>query len=156
MTDIEIRLADMGLSLPERCLPRGDFLPWSRSGRTVYLAGQICEWNGDVMRTGIVGDTVTLEEGESAAEICALNLLFHLKAACGGDLGRVTRCLRVGAFVNAARGFPHSPKVANGASELFISLWGDRGRHARTAVGVSTLPMNACVEVDAIFETEES
>lgn len=148
-------LAERGLQLPERCKPRGDFLPWTRHGPLVYLAGQICEWNGEVLFTGTVGDAISLADGIKAAEICALNLLFHLRDACGGDLGRVRRCLRVGAYVNALSGFPDSPRVANGASALFIALWADAGRHARTAIGVSALPMNASVEIDAIFTTEE-
>jgi enamine deaminase RidA (YjgF/YER057c/UK114 family) len=148
-------LAVRGLELPRLCLPRGQFLPWTRSGRTRYLAGQICEWNGEVLYRGAVGSSLSVEAGVKAAEVCALNLLFHLRSACGGDLGRVGRCLRVGVFVNAASGFEQSPKIANGASELFIALWGEAGRHARTAVGVSALPMDASVEVDAIFEAEE-
>jgi enamine deaminase RidA (YjgF/YER057c/UK114 family) len=158
MTDdgIIAALAARGLELPRQCLPRGQFLPWTRSGRTVYLAGQICEWNGDVLYRGLVGAAISLDVGAKAAELCALNLLFHLRAACGGNLGQVMRCLRVGAFVNAPQGFQHSPKIADGASELFIALWGQAGRHARTAVGVSALPMDASVEIDAIFETMEN
>jgi enamine deaminase RidA (YjgF/YER057c/UK114 family) len=96
-----------------------------------------------------------LDAGAKVAELCALNLLFHLRAACGGNLGLVMRCLRVGAFVNAPQGFQHSPTIANGASDIFIALWGEAGHHARTAVGVSALPMDASVEIDAIFETME-
>jgi enamine deaminase RidA (YjgF/YER057c/UK114 family) len=147
--------AALGLELPGHCAPRGRFLPWTRSGRTVYLAGQICEWNGEVLYHGSVGASVSIDDGIKAAQVCALNLLFHLRAACGGDLARVTRCLRLGAFVNAPPGFPHSPKIANGASDVLIALWGEAGRHARTAIGVSALPMDASVEVDAIFEAEE-
>jgi enamine deaminase RidA (YjgF/YER057c/UK114 family) len=145
-------LATRGLTLPAVCAPRGRFLPWRRSGSIIYLAGQICEWNGDVPYKGPVGDRVSIADGIKAAELCALNLLFHLRDACEGDLARVTRCLRVGAFVNAPPGFADSPLVANGASELFIALWGDAGWHARTAIGVPALPMDASVEVDAIFE----
>jgi enamine deaminase RidA (YjgF/YER057c/UK114 family) len=148
-------LGARGLELPASCAPRGRFLPWTRSRGTIYLAGQICEWNGDVRYRGAVGQAVSIDDAIRAAEICALNLLFHLRAACDGDLARVVRCLRVGAFVNAEPGFSDSPKVANGASDLFIALWGEVGRHARTAVGVSALPMNAAVEIDAIFETGE-
>jgi enamine deaminase RidA (YjgF/YER057c/UK114 family) len=148
-------LATRGLKLPERCAPRGRFLPWRRSGPTIYLAGQICEWNGEVPYKGQVGNHVSITDGIKAAQLCAVNLLFHLRAACEGDLGRVTRCLRVGAFVNAPPGFADSPLVANGASELFIALWGDAGWHVRTAVGVPALPMDASVEVDAIFEARQ-
>ena len=148
-------LAARGLQWPERCAPRGRFLPWRRAGTTVYLAGQICEWNGDVPYRGPIGDLVSISDGIKAAELCALNLLFHLREACEGELDRVARCLRVGAFVNARPGFQDSPKVANGASELFIALWGDSGWHARTAVGVAALPMDASVEIDAIFELKQ-
>lgn len=157
---VESRLEELGLSLPARCTPRGNFLPYHREGTLVFLAGQICEWNGDVPYTGPVvapgqklpeGETgLDLEAGRKAAEICALNLLFHLRDACGGDLGRVRTILRVGGFVNCHAGFDRSPAVINGASDLFIHLYGEAGRHARTAVGVSGLPANAAVEVDAV------
>jgi len=151
---IETALATQGLSLPERCTPRGQFLPWTRSGALVFLAGQICEWNGVVTETGQVEAAVSRDRAREAAKVCALNLLFHLRDACHGRLSRARRCLRVGAFVNAPPGFPDSPLIANGASELFIALWGEQGRHARTAVGVAALPMNAVVEIDAIFEAD--
>lgn len=150
--DFSARLAALGLSLPERCTPRGQFLAYSRSGDVLYLAGQICERNGEVPYRGKVGVDLGLDEGRRAAEMCALNLLFHLSHALDGELGRVRRCLRVGAFVNAPNGFGDSPAVANGASDLFIAMWGEAGRHARTAVGVAALPMDAAVEIDAIFE----
>jgi enamine deaminase RidA (YjgF/YER057c/UK114 family) len=159
---VEDRLAALGLSLPERCDPRGNFLPFERAGSLVFMAGQICEWNGGVPFTGPVrgGDetadeaetSLSLEEGRRAAEICALNLLFHLRSACDGDLDRVTSVVRVGGFVNCRFGFDKSPAVINGASDLLIALYGDAGRHARTAVGVAGLPANASVEVDAVFE----
>ncbi len=157
---IESRLEGLGLSLPESCTPRGNFLPYHREGTLVFMAGQICEWNGDVpfagpviapgqeAPAGIAGHD--LEAGRKAAEICALNLLFHLRDACDGDLGRVRTVIRVGGFVNCLAGFDRSPAVINGASDLFIELFGEAGRHARTAVGVSGLPANAAVEVDAV------
>ncbi len=160
MQNIDQRLADMGLSLPASCTPRGNFLPYDRHDGLVFLAGQICEWNGDVPFSGPVAgpeqqvpasiNALSLEEGRKAAEICALNLLFHIRDACGGDLGRVGSIIRVGGFVNCVPGFAHSPAVINGASDLFISLLGEAGRHARTAVGVSGLPANASVEADAV------
>ncbi len=157
----EARLAELGLSLPERCTPRGNFLPYHQDGTLIFMAGQICEWNGDVPYAGPVlapGQTAPdglevqdLETGRKAAEICGLNLLFHLRAACDGDLGRVRTIVRVGGFVNCLSGFDQSPAVINGASDLFINLFGESGRHARTAVGVSGLPANAAVEVDAVI-----
>jgi YjgF/chorismate_mutase-like, putative endoribonuclease len=107
-------LAAHALELPNHCAPRGKFLPWTRSGRTVYLAGQICESNGEVVYEGCVDDSISIDVGIKAAQACALNILFHLRAACGGNLVRVTRCLRVGAFVNAPPGFRHSPAQSQG------------------------------------------
>ncbi len=151
----------MGLSLPDSCHPRGNFLPYRIDGNQVFMAGQICEWNGIVTTVGPViassqpppSDRVHVDvpTAELAARVCALNLLFHLRDACGGDFGRVGGVLRVGGFVNCLPGFDQSPAVINGASDLFIALFGERGRHARTAVGVAGLPGNASVEVDAIF-----
>jgi enamine deaminase RidA (YjgF/YER057c/UK114 family) len=150
--EIELKLAALGLTLPVRPTPIAHFLPFRVSGNTVYLAGQTCELDGRMLYTGSVGEDVTLEVAKKAAELCALNLLSSLREACEGRLDRVSRCLRVGGFVQAKAGFPRVPAVIDGASELFIALWGERGRHARTAVGVATLPQNAAVEVDAIFE----
>ncbi len=156
MTDtIESRLHDMGLTLPETCTPRGNFLPYRKSGNTVYMAGQICEWNGDVPYSGPVGHGCTLDEAYKAAEICGLNLLFHLRAACDGDLSRVSAILRIGGFVNCLDDFHASPAVINGASDLMMTLFGERGRHARTAVGVRGLPAGASVEVDMIVELKD-
>ena len=159
-TTIEERMASLGLALPERCKPRGDFLPFVREGSLVFMAGQICEWNGEVPFQGPVASShdersgISLEQAQQAARLCALNLLFHLKSATDGDLGRVRRVVRVGGFVNGQSGFDRSPQVLNGASSVFIDLFGDAGRHARTAVGVSGLPANASVEVDAIFSIQ--
>jgi enamine deaminase RidA (YjgF/YER057c/UK114 family) len=152
--EIEFKLTSLGLTLPVRPVPIANFLPFRVSGNTVYLAGQTCELDGRMMYTGCVGEDVTLEDAKKAAELCALNLLASLREACEGRLDRVARCLRVGGFVQAKSGFPRVPAVIDGASELFVALWGERGRHARTAVGVATLPQNAAVEVDAIFELQ--
>lgn len=151
MTAFDKKLADLGLELPPDWTPRGQFLPFRRDGATVYLSGQICEWNGQVTHVGPVEDTKAgIAQAQAAARICALNLLYRLRQACDGDLGRVDCILRLGGFVNCRSGFPNSPAVINGATEVFIALFGDQGWHARTAVGVSGLPGNALVEVDAI------
>jgi enamine deaminase RidA (YjgF/YER057c/UK114 family) len=146
----EERLASMGLALPKPWEPRGNFLPYRRDGATVFLSGQICEWNGTVVLEGPVGGTVSAEAAHDAARVCALNLLYALKLACDGDLDRVEEVVRLGGFVNCISGFPGSPAVINGATDLFIAVFGDAGRHCRTAVGVAGLPGNAAVEVDAI------
>lgn len=154
MSLIEDKLALLGLELPTPPTPIANFVPWRRSGRIVYLAGQVCEWNGSLPFVGKLGREFTVVQGQAAARLCALNLVACLKLACEGDLGRVQRCVRVGGFVNCEPEFEFVPKVINGASDLFAALWGDEsGRHARTAIGVASLPMRAAVEVDAIFET---
>jgi enamine deaminase RidA (YjgF/YER057c/UK114 family) len=150
--EIEQRLTALGFSLPVRPTPIASFLPFRVSGGIAYLAGQTCELDGKVVYEGCVGEDLSFDSAREAARLCALNLLASLREACEGRLDRVARCLRVGGFVQARSGFPRVPAVIDGASELFIALWGERGRHARTAVGVSTLPQNAAVEVDAIFE----
>jgi enamine deaminase RidA (YjgF/YER057c/UK114 family) len=155
MSSIEERLAVLGLEMPTPPKPIANFVPWRRSGTTVYLAGQVCERNGSMPYVGKLGREFTVEQGQQAARLCALNLLACLKLACDGDLGRVQRCLRVGGFVNCEPEFEFVPMVVNGASDLFAMLWGDEcGRHARTAIGVASLPRRAAVEVDAIFETD--
>lgn len=152
MNAIEARLAAMGLALPNPPTPIANFLPWRRSGALVFLAGQVNEWNGTVPFVGKLGRDLDIEAGKSAAQLCALNLLACLKLACDGDLGRVTQCVQVRGFVNCDPEFEFVPAVVNGASDLFVALFGEPGRHARTAVGVASLPRRAAVEVDAVFE----
>ena len=148
---VEQRLKELGLELPPPWTPRGEFLQFRREGSTVYLSGQICEWAGSVTCEGPVGEGgVSVEQAQAAARVCALNLLYTLRLACDGDLDRVDRILRVGGFVNCVPGFRWSPLVINGATQVFIDVFGEAGRHARTAVGVAGLPGNAAVEVDAI------
>lgn len=147
---VEDRLKAAGLSLPDPWTPRGNFLPFRKFGNLVYMSGQICEWNGEIACHGPVGENCSLDEGRNAAQVCALNLLYHLKTACDGDLGRVSAIIRVGGFVNCPDNFKDSPYVINGASDLFIDLFGEAGPHARTAVGVRGLPGGAAVEVDMI------
>jgi enamine deaminase RidA (YjgF/YER057c/UK114 family) len=151
MGRIEQRMKDLGLELPPPWTPRGLFLPFQREGSLVFLSGQICEWGGSVTCEGPVGEGATsITEAQAAAKICALNLIYALKLACEGDLDRVRQVMRLGGFVNCTPGFPSSPLVINGATQVFIDVFGDAGRHARTAIGVSGLPGNAAVEVDAI------
>lgn len=146
------RLAELGLDLPPVPQPRGSFKPYSRSGSLVFLAGQICEWNGEVRYVGRIGETIDLATGQKAAELCALNLLASLSLALDGDLDRIVCCHRLGGFVLAKPDYPDVPKVINGASDLMFALFGESGYHARTSVGVANLPANASVELDGIFE----
>lgn len=151
MSKAEDNLKSLGLELPPDWVPRGQFLPYRRDDRVVYLSGQICEWAGDVTHVGPVQDTPeAIAQAQDAARICALNLLYRLRQACNGDLDNVDCILRLGGFVNCQSGFASSPAVINGATEVFIGVFGDAGWHARTAVGVSGLPGNAQVEVDAV------
>lgn len=151
MGRIDDRLRALGLELPPPWTPRGNFLQFRRDGHVVWLSGQICEWDGRVVCEGPVGGGgTTIETARDAARVCALNLLYTLRLACDGDLDRVDRVLRVGGFVNCVPGFPWSPKVIDGATAVFVEVFGDAGRHARTAVGVAGLPGNAAVEVDAV------
>jgi len=146
------RLTALGLVLPPVPPPRGAFKAYSRTGNIIYLAGQICEWNGEVRFSGSIGEMSDLEVGQKAAQLCALNLLASLSLALDGDLDRVVACHRLGGFVFAEPGYPDVPKVINGASDLMFALFGEAGRHARTSVGVATLPAGASVEMDGIFE----
>jgi enamine deaminase RidA (YjgF/YER057c/UK114 family) len=121
------------------------------SGNLVFVSGQVTMAEGGLQYVGTVGKELSLEDGKAAARLCAINVLAQLRAAAG-DLDRVTRCVRLGVFVNAVPGFTQHPEVANGASDLIGDVFGDAGRHSRAAVGAGSLPRNVAVEVDAVFE----
>jgi enamine deaminase RidA (YjgF/YER057c/UK114 family) len=149
---IDERLKQLGLELPRSAGPVANYVPFVRSGDLLFVAGQICQWNGERRFIGKLGREITLAQGQEAAKLCALNILAHVKAALDGDLDRVLRCIRLGAFVNGTDDFTEQPQVANGASNLMVELLGEAGRHARAAVGVNALPGGVAVEIDAIFE----
>ena len=149
---IDARLAELGIELPEAAAPAANYVPYVASGNHVFVAGQITLFNGELRYRGKLGEEFTLEEGYQAARLCGLNIIAQLKAACGGDLDRVRRIVRLGGFVNAGGGFHDHPRVINGASDLMVEVFGDRGHHARTAVGCPALPLNVATEVDAIVE----
>ncbi|MGH1478532.1 MAG: RidA family protein [Geminicoccales bacterium] len=149
---IEERLATMGIELPEAAMPVANYVPFTISGKQVFVSGQLPMRSGQVAYTGRLGDGVSIEDGEAAAALCAINLLAQAKNACGGDLAKLGRCLKLGGFVASTADFTDHPKVVNGASNLIAEAMGDAGQHARFAVGVSSLPLGAAVEVDAIFE----
>ena len=151
-SDIEERLATLGLTLPVAAPPAANYVPWTIAGNTLYVAGQLPFENGQLEIKGRAGEAVSVERAQHAAMLCGLNILAQAKAALDGDLGRIVRCLKLGGFVNAGPGFTDHPKVVNGASDLMVAVLGDAGRHARFAVGASSLPMNVAVEVDAVFE----
>jgi enamine deaminase RidA (YjgF/YER057c/UK114 family) len=148
MTEAETRLAALGLTLPEAAAPVAAYVPLVIAGDTAYVSGQL-PFVGGKLVTGRLGEDVSLEAGVEAAQACALMILAQLKAALG-SLDRVERVVKLGAFVNSTGDFTDQPKIANGASELMVSVFGDAGKHARSAVGVPVLPLGAAVEVDAI------
>ena len=152
---IEERLAGLGLALPVAAAPAANYVPWAISGSTLYIAGQLPFEDGKLAVVGPVGSgagEVSIERAQHAAMLCGLNILAQAKAALDGDLERIVRCLKLGGFVNAPAGFADHPKVVNGASDLMVAVLGDAGRHARFAVGASSLPLNVAVEIDAVFE----
>ena len=149
---IEQRLAARGLDLPDAPAPAANYVPYTISGKLLFVAGQLPFRKGQVAVSGRVGDDVSLEQGQEAARICALNLLAQAKAACGGDLDRLARCLKLGGFVSCGPTFTEHPAVINGASDLMVEAMGEAGQHARFAVGCASLPRGAAVEVEAIFE----
>ena len=149
---IEARLKELGLDIPTPAAPAANYVPFVVSGRHVFLAGQITLWNGELRHVGKLGAGIELKEGQEAARLCALNLIAQAKAACGGDLDRVARWIKITGFVNCTPDFTDQPKVVNGASDLLVQIFGERGRHARAAVGAPALPFNVAVEVDGIFE----
>lgn len=151
MSTIIARIQELGLKLPEAAAPVGSYVPYVISGNQAFIAGQLPREDGKLVATGRVGAEVDLAQAQHAAAACALNIVAQLQAACAGDLEKVEQCLKLGAFVSSAPDFYDQPKVANGASDLIEKIFGERGKHARSAVGVNVLPLNAAVEIDAIF-----
>ena len=150
---IEAKLKELGLTLPDAPAPAANYVPYVVTGKLVFIAGQVSRGPGGFV-TGKLGKELTVAQGQAAAKVCALNLLAQLKAACGGELDRVVRCVKVGGFVNCLDSFQEQPQVINGCSDLFVQVLGDKGRHARFAVGANILPFNAAVEIDAVFEIQ--
>ncbi len=151
MPVIEKRLAELGIILPAVAAPLAAYAPSVTVGNMVYISGQLPREDGAIKITGLVGKDIDLAAAQKAARLCAINIIAVLKDACSGDLDRVARCVKLGGFVASATGFYDQPKVINGASELMQETWGEAGRHSRFAVGVSALPLDAAVEVEAIF-----
>jgi enamine deaminase RidA (YjgF/YER057c/UK114 family) len=149
---IEARLKQLGITLPAAGAPAANYVPTVQSGDLVFIAGQITLDNGKREFIGKLGREFNVEEGQKAARLCALNIIAHLKNACGGDLDRVKRCVRLGGFVNAVPDFLDHPQVVNGASDLMVEVFGEAGKHARAAVGVGSLPFGVAVEVEGVFE----
>ena len=149
---VEKKLADLGITLSAPAAPVANYVGFVRTGNLLVVSGQLCfDAEGKLVAVGKLGDNVTIEDGQKAARQCAINLLAQIKVALG-DLDKLQRVVRLGGFINAVPSFLETPKVMNGASDLMVTAFGDRGRHARTTIGVSVLPLDAAVEVEGMFE----
>ena len=149
---IATRLESLAIKLPKLAPPQGSYVPWVRTGALLFISGQITMGENGLEYVGTVGKEINVEEAKRAARLCALNILAQAAAALDGDLDRVTRIVKLTGFVNAVAGFTQQPEVVNGASDLFAEIFGEAGRHARAAVGVSSLPRNVAVEIEAVIE----
>lgn len=149
---VEKKLADLGIKLPTPAAPVANYVPFVRTGKLLVVSGQLCLGpDGKLVAKGKLGGGVSVEDGTKAAQACAINLLAQLKAALG-DLDKVARVVRLGGFIASDPSFVDGPKVMNGASDLMVTAFGDKGRHARTTIGVAVLPLDAAVEVEGAFE----
>ena len=149
---VEKKLASLGINLPTPAAPIANYVPFVRSQNMLVVSGQLCfGTDGNLVAKGQLGNGVSLDDGQRAARACAINLLAQLKSALG-DLDKVIRVVRLGGFINSAPGFTDGPTVMNGASDLMVEVFGEKGRHARSTVGVAALPANAAVEVEGQFE----
>ena len=151
---IEARLKELGIVLPPPAKPAANYVPTVCTGNLVYVAGQVPMVDGKFEYQGKLGRDYSIEEGQACARVVALNVLAQLKGACGGDLDRVRRVVKLNGFVNCVPEFGEQPHVINGASELMIEVFGEMGRHARAAVGAISLPFGVAVEIDGVFEIE--
>ena len=149
--NIEARLAEMGITLTDAPAPAANYVPSVQVGDIVYVSGQISQ-NADGLITGKVGADLTVEDGAAAARTCGISLLSQVKAACGGDLDRLVRVVKLTGFVNSTPDFTDQPKVINGCSDFLVEALGDAGRHARSAVSAGALPLNVAVEIEGIFQ----
>lgn len=149
---IAARLKELGIALPAPAIPQGAYVPWVRSGALLFISGQITMGSKGLEYLGALGRNINLEDGRRAARLAGLNVIAQAASALDGDLDRITRVVKVTGFVNAAPEFTQHPEVVNGASDLFAEIFGEAGRHARAAVGVSSLPRNVAVEIEAVFE----
>ena len=148
---VEKKLGELGIVLAEPAAPVANYVAFVRAGNLLMVSGQICFDGGKLVAIGQLGGGVSIEDGQKAARACAVNLLAQVKAALG-DLDKVVRVVRLGGFVNSAPGFVDGPKVMNGASDLMVAAFGEKGKHARATVGVSALPLDAAIEVEGLFE----
>lgn len=150
---IDARLAELGLELPNAPAPAANYVPTVQTGALVFISGQVPN-TGNGLIIGKLGADMSVEEGQNAAKVCALNLIAQMRAAAGGDLDRVKRVVKLLGMVNSTADFPDHPKVVNGCSDVMVEVFGEKGLHARSAVGVANLPFGVAVEVEAIIELE--
>lgn len=148
---IDARLAELGITLPSAPTPAANYVPYVLAGDMLYVSGQISQ-DADGLITGKLGEDLDIDAGAAAARTCALSLLAQVRAACGGDLSRLVRVVKLTAFVNSVPGFTDQPKVVNGASDTLVEILGDAGRHARSAVSAASLPLGCAVEIEGIFQ----
>ena len=149
---VDKKLADLGIALPVPATPIANYVGFVRSGTLLFVSGQLClDAGGKLVAKGKLGQAVSIEDGQKAARACAINLLAQVRVATG-DLDKIVRVVRLGGFINSDPAFVDGPKVMNGASDLMVEVLGDKGRHARTTVGVASLPLDAAVEVEGLFE----
>ena len=153
MSEIENKLKQMGIVLSTPPAPAANYVPSVRVGNMLFVSGQISQ-TPDGLLTGKVGDTVTVENGAAAARTCGIALITQVKVACGGDLDRLVRVVKLTGFVNSTPDFTDQPKVINGCSDFLVELLGDKGRHSRSAVSAGALPLGVTVEIEGIFEIE--
>ena len=151
---IEARLTELGIALPAPTVPIANYVPFVLSGKLVVVSGQVPLAEGKLTHVGKLGAEIGLESGKAAARQCLLNVLAHVRAAAGGDLDRVRRVVRLGGFIAATPDFTQHPQVMDGASDLAVAMFGEAGRHARSTVGVASLPRNVPVEVEGMFELD--
>jgi enamine deaminase RidA (YjgF/YER057c/UK114 family) len=152
---IDQRLKELNIELDDASVPAGSYVPYVITNNLVFISGQLPFINGQLTIKGKVGDNVSLDDAVKMSEACAKALLSQLKAACNGNLDKVNKVVKLGGFVASAPNFTDQPKVINGASDLIVSIFGDKGKHSRFAVGVAALPLNVPVEIDGVFEIED-
>jgi enamine deaminase RidA (YjgF/YER057c/UK114 family) len=152
MTRVSDRLGQLGITLSSPPRPVANYVPWVKTGNLVFVSGQLPVVDGKATGAGILGAGVSVEQAQAAARQAGINVITQLNDACGGDLDRVVRVVKLGGFVAATADFTQYPQVMNGASDLMVEVFGEAGRHARTTVGVPSLPLNVCIEIDAIVE----
>ena len=150
---ITARLAELGVTLPDAPAPAANYVPFVKVGNIVYVSGQISA-GPEGLITGKLGENMSVEDGAAAARTCAISLLAQVRAACGGDIERLVKVIKLGGFDNSTPDFTDQPKVINGASDFLVDALGDAGRHARAAVSAPSLPLGVAVEIDGIFEVK--